>query len=97
MKHIDKLVADLVARKVQPEALEGVIRSLIHERNVDRCLRPLSDKAVMARLATQSTEQAEALTKDGLGAQVAWLSSYYNNADHLQWALSSFLTMPLAA
>ena len=97
MNYIDKLVAELNARKVTPLDLEDTVHSLVHDRMADLTVKPLSDEAALESLAQAAAAETEALTQAGLYSQLSWMASYYNNADHLQWALSGFLRLPKAA
>ncbi|KVP75465.1 hypothetical protein WJ96_07090 [Burkholderia ubonensis] len=92
----EQLVHDLQARGITPLDLEDTLHALIQDKHA-AVLAQTTDEAGKDALAKAFAAEADALTAGGLHAQVAWMDSYYNNREHLTWALSGYLNLPLAA
>ncbi len=89
------LVRDLEERGITPHDLEDTVLALMQDKNAQALAD--ADEVEQERLTQQIAMEADALTGFGLAAQVAWMASYYNNREHLVWALSGYLNLPLAA
>ena len=95
MKDNAALVLNLEERGITPNDLEDTILALMQDKNAQSLVEV--DDVEQDRLSQQIAQEADELTGFGLAAQVAWLDSYYNNREHLVWALSGYLNLPLAA
>jgi len=95
--NIEQTVESLKSRGITAHDLEDTIQALVHDRMLNTTMLTLGSESALNALARQVAEKVDSLTEEGLEAQVRYMASYYNNPDHLEWALSGYLTLPLAA
>ena len=92
----DALVRALEAREITPLDLEDTVHALILNKHA-AVMNAAADDAARGILASSFAVETKTLTAAGLGAQLDWMDSYYNDRENLVWVLSGFLNLPLAA
>jgi hypothetical protein len=92
----DALVHALEARDVSSHDLEDTVHALLMDKHA-AVMAKAADDTARSILAKSLAVATTTLTSVGLRAQVDWMDSYYNDREHLVWALSGFLNLPLAA
>lgn len=95
MKDNETLVRELAERGITARDLEDTIHALMQDKNA--ATLESVDELEAERIAQQLALEVDALTEAGLAEQVAWMDRYYANRENLNWALSGYLTLPLAA
>ena len=90
------LVLALEARDITPHDLEDTVLALMTDR-YSVAMAAVTDEEHRAMLAAACAISTTTLTASGLMFQVAWMADYYKNRKHLEWALSGYLNLPLAA
>lgn len=86
MTLVKQLAAKLAENGVTPLDLEDTLYELMQVG------APANETEVLAK-----ADELDRLVEAGLEAQVAWLAEYHQTPENLQWALSGFLNLPVAA